>query len=486
MEDIIFVRKSWLALPSNQVRLMAFLRAVVRTAIFARDHPSAMLNYYNPSSSVDQWQLYVTNQMAWSNASMTNTYGHVNQSQVDRTIQNIKTYMDPTLNVSGVFDNYYIDTVVAQLKTEGYRFDIEMPKSRLSWCVDVGAKVPHVCRGDERTQKVVLFDKRIRTFNIISCMILLACTMIVAVATAVNRNKLPIRRAAPNYLYMMLGGAIFMYIGSIVYNFGVTNASCHVYIWCVSLGFTFLFAPYICKTWRIYRICDMTSMEVKRQPPLLFATLMIAAVIINVILLVLFSALKPVTTTPVVSPFDIYILYRTCHWNPVMGYIIVGYTGILLVGAVWLAILINNVKFKHVKHINDSGDMNSAAFLTAAIVAFTLGLVFLQSNPNASILIQSLAICVVASMNTALIFARRLYHCAVLEESELQLRYKGETTSSTSSHTTHGSSSENHNKTRSTHNYSLGVYHTNHTATSPRSKNTSSGRQTRSVSSHEV
>ena len=130
--------------------------------------------------------------------------------------------------------------------------------------------------------------------------------------------------------------------------------------------------------------------------------------------------------------------------------------------------------------------MNSAAFLTAAIVAFTLGLVFLQSNPNASILIQSLAICVVASMNTALIFARRLYHCAVLEESELQLRYKGETTSSTSSHTTHGSSSENHNKTRSTHNYSLGVYHTNHTATSPRSKNTSSGRQTRSVSSQEA
>lgn len=454
MENIIFVRKSWLAVPTNQERILSFLRAVVRTAIFARDNPTAMLNYYNPSSPVDQWQLYVTNQMAWANASHTNRYGHVNPAQVDRTIENVKTYMYPTLNVSNVFDNYYIDIVVAELKSEGYVFNIEMPTERLSWCVDVGAKLPHVCRGDERTQKVTMYDARYRIFNITLSVVLLSATLIVTVFTIINRNKLPILRAAPNYLYMMLGGACMMYIGSIVYNLGVTVSSCHVYIWGVSLGFTFLFAPYICKTYRIYRICDMSTVEIKRQEPLLFASLMIAAVLVNLILLVLFSSLKPVTTTPVVSPFDIYVLYRTCHWNSVMGYIIIAYTAVLLIGAVWLAFLNRNNKFKY---INDSGDMSAAAFLTTAIVAFTLGVVLLQSNPNTSILIQSLGLCVVGSMNTALMFVRRLYHCLVLEESELQQRYKGETGSSTNSTNTrrhHSSEVSSEKWSERKHNYS--------------------------------
>lgn len=445
MENVIFVRKSWLAVPSNQALLRSFLRAVVRTAIFARDNPAKTLNYYNPSTNVDQWQLYITNQMAWSNSTQTNAYGRVNPIQVDQTIQNMITYMSPTLNVTNVFDNTYIDDVVAQLKTEGYRFDVAVPTAQLSWCLDIGATLPHVCRGDERTRRVMDVDKRFRTFGIVLCAILLVGTLLVAVATILNRNKLPIARAAPNYLYMMLGGAALMYIGSIVYNFGVTITSCHVYIWCVSLGFTFLFVPYICKTWRIYRIFDKRTLKRKPQPPLMFAALMIVAVTVDLILLVLFSSLKPITSTPVVSPFDVYTMYRTCHWNHVIGYIIVGYTGALLIGSVWLALLIRNIKFKH---INDSGDMSAAAFLTAAIVAFTLAVVFLQSNPNASVLVQSLGICVVAVVNTTLTFRERLYHCAVLDASELQKRYKSDTTSTNSSADTRSS----------THDFSLSVH----------------------------
>ena len=137
-----------------------------------------------------------------------------------------------------------------------------------------------------------------------------------------------------------------------------------------------------------------------------------------------------------------------------MGYIIIAYTAVLLIGAVWLAFLNRNNKFKY---INDSGDMSAAAFLTTAIVAFTLGVVLLQSNPNTSILIQSLGLCVVGSMNTALMFVRRLYHCLVLEESELQQRYKGETGSSTNSTNTrrhHSSEVSSEKWSERKHNYS--------------------------------
>jgi len=448
MENVIFVRKQWLNVTANQATLASFLRAVVRTAIFARDNPAKMLNYYNPSSNVDEWQLYITNQMAWNNASITNSYGHVNPSQVSRTIENIITYMSPALNATNVFDNTFIDGVVQQLKTEGYRFDVSVPTATLSWCMDIGASLPHVCRGDERTLKVKNVDSHIRKFNIAICSILACVTVMVFIATFINRTKPPIVVAAPNYLYMMLSGAIAMYIGSIIYNTGVTTQTCHVYIWCVSLGFTFLFMPYICKTWRNYRICDMSSLERKRQPPLMFAALMVIGVIVNTILLVLLSALKPIRTTPVTSPSDVYTAYKTCHWNPIIGYIIVGYVGLLVLSSVWLAIKIRNVKFKHV---NDSGDMNASAFITAIIVIFTMPVVFfLKGNPNISTLIQTLGICVVAASNTGIMFAERLYDCAVLENGELQKRYKDDTSSSRDSSI--GSSVRS-----SGHDYSLAV-----------------------------
>lgn len=444
MEDVIFVRKEWVAVPENKRTLMKFLKVVAKTAMFARDNPSETIKYYNPSSSVDKWQLYITNQIAWPNASHANSYGLVNETQVNRTMTTLTNYgafyggfVNQNITAIDVFDNSYMEAVVAQLKLEGYRFNIDVPTASLTWCLDVGATIPHVCRGDEKYQVITNYTKGIRIFNIVSNSVLLALTTIVVLLVISYRNMKIIRVAAPNYLYLMLTGAIMMYAGAIAYNSGVTVAACHVYIWCVSLGFTLMYVPYICKTWRIYRIFDISSsLERKAQSPVPFAMVMCISVITNLILLILFSALKQVTSTPVVSPFDIYTLYNTCHWNKIIGYVLIGYTGLLILVATWLAILVRNVDYKEV---NESKAMSIAIYLTFAIVLIVFLVVFYQSNPNTSVVLQSLGICLVAASNTVLMFRDKLYHCIVygdIDSNKTSSR-SGTTNTSASKNKTH-------------------------------------------------
>lgn len=442
MEDVIFVRKEWLAVPENKQTLMKFLRVVAKTAIFARDNPKETIHYYNPSSSVDQWQLYITNQIAWPNASHANTYGLVNDTQVNRTMTTLINYgsfyggfNNPNITASDVYNNTYMAEVVAQLKLEGYRFDVDVPTAPLTWCLDVGSTTPHVCRGDEKHQQVTDYTKGIRVFNIVSNSVLLVLTTGVVLLVIAFRNRRIIRIAAPNYLYLMLTGAIIMYTGAIAYNSGVTIAACHVYIWCVSLGFTLMFVPYICKTWRIHRIFKLSSIEVKAQSPIPYAMVMCTAVLINLILLILFSALKSVTDTPVVSPFDIYTLYNTCHWNKVVGYVLIGYTGLLLLVAIWLAFLVRNV---NVSLVNESKAMSIAIFVTTVLVLMVFLVIFYQSNPNTSALLQSLGICIIAASNTGLMFVKKLYQCIVLGDVEPKVKTSSSGSGTNTTGTSHG------------------------------------------------
>lgn len=440
MEDVIFVRKEWVAVPKNKQILMKFLKVVAKTAMFARDNPTETIKYYNPSSNVDQWQLYITNQIAWPNASLANIYGLVNETQVNRTMTTLTNYgafyggfVNPNITAADVFDNSYMELAVAELKLEGYRFNIDVPTIPLTWCLDVGATNPHVCRGNEKHQVVTDYAKSIRIFNIASNSVLLVLSLGVLLAVLAYNDRRIIQIASPNYLYLMLTGAFMMYTGAIVYNTGVTVASCNVYIWCVSLGFTLMYMPYICKTWRIYRIFDETSVARKAEPWQPYALLMCSAVIVNLIILILFSTLKQITTSPVVSPFDIYTLYNTCHWNKALGYVLIGYAGLLILTSVWLAALVYKVDFTLV---NESKSMLGAIFATLFLAIMVLLVVFYQSNPNTSVLLQSIGICVICITNTGLMFAKKIYQCIVYGDIEPKRKaYSGSGSNPTSTKT---------------------------------------------------
>lgn len=443
MEDTIFVRRNWLDEPSNLVRLHSFLRAVVKTGIYIRDHPKETLPYYNPSSNIDEWQLHYTNLLAWHNASQTNSYGRVNLEQVEQTIKNVILYAgfaNTTLEASYVFDNRYIEAVVEELKAEGYIFNKELPNTQLTWCRDLDAAELHVCRGDEKYPQVQFYDRPKRIAAIVASAIFGFVTLLVLAATIYHRKKRAIRISSPNYLYLMLIGAIVMYIGTIVYNLGVTVSSCHAYIWCISIGFTLLFVPFICKTWRIRKIFTQKTLAVAGESPIPYATMMICALITNVVILIIFSTIKPITTTPVKSPFDPYILYPTCHWNKTVGYVLIGFTCTLLLISAWFAFLVRNVGLDspNLKIVNESREMTFAIMMTCTLVAVFLILALSQSNPNATLLLQALGVCLVCAANTGLVFTKKLYHCHTLSAHEMKKRYLRSSTLSASTKSTSG------------------------------------------------
>ena len=440
MEDTIFVKRQWLNDFNNLIRLKSFLRAVVKTGIYIRDYPKQTLPYYNPSSNIDEWQLYYTNLLAWHNASQTNTYGRVNLNQVQQTIKNVILYAgfeNTTLDASYIFDNQYIDAVVSELKSEGYIFDKELPNVQLTWCRDLGAQELHVCRGDEKYPQVQFYDKPKRIAALATSSICAFATLLVLAATIYHRKKRAILIASPNYLYLMLIGALVMYIGTIVYNLGVSVSSCHIYIWCISIGFTLLFAPFICKTWRIRKIFRR-SIARRGESPIPYATLMISAVVVNVILLIVFSTLTPIATTPVKSPFDPYVLYPTCHWNKTIGYVLIGFTCTLLVISAWFAFLVRNVGLDSpsLKIVNESREMSTAITMTCFLVIIFLILALSQSNPNATLLLQAFGVCMVCASNTILVFAKKLYHCYTLSASQMKKLYVRSSTTASSAQAT--------------------------------------------------
>jgi NitT/TauT family transport system substrate-binding protein len=422
MEECIFVRKDWLNDTANQVRLLKFLTAVTKAAVFCRDHELEAIKFAAPTSKLDQWQLHECNKAAWATAPQTNMFGFVNETLFNQTIRNLIGHSGLLdLDYSGIVDNSWISQVNDELATQSYILNKQASVNELTWCLDTINNNIHTCTGNEKYQHIVEFNRGIRWGIIITGGLLSLVTLAILVYVIIHRESPAFRMGSPEYLYMILTGSLMLFVGPIVYAAKINPATCDVYIWFISLGFTLAFAPGIGKTYRIRKIFTMSHLRPTGVNGYYIFSIVASMIIVDLILLVLFSTIIRVKVYPIVSPVDVYTLHMTCHWPKILGYMLISYKGVLIAISLIMAILVRDVP---VTLLNESRIMSWSIFGTTFVTLPVFAVIFYQSNPNTALLIGNVGIFIVGTLIVGLMFAEKIILTQTKTADELSKLYK--------------------------------------------------------------
>lgn len=439
MEEVLFVRRSWLADADNVDALNRFLTVIARTAIYTRDNEEASLVYMYPTSTLDYWQLHYTNELKWPDPPLYNMYGLVNETLYNITVDNMIQFdalsTQYLANYTNAWTNEYIAPVIANLKAEGYLFNVSTSTAQLTWCLSI-ANVVSICTGDEQYVHVELHSLGMRIFIYVVAALLLSATLGVIAITFYFRKLAPFRMTSPEYLAFMLTGPILIYVAIVTYTATVTAATCNVYIWLLSVGFTFLYGPYIAKTYRLYLIFRDKSLRAFGVNPLVCILIFMVILMLDLILLILFSTLHPPSVYNATSPINEYVQYATCRYSAGVGYTIIAYKGVVICVAATFAYLLRNVK---VRHINESRPMSTAILGTAFIVIVIFLVIFLQSNPDATLAFQAIGIFAVGGLNTTLMFLEKIVGVFTKAPEELEQLYDYSDSNPSNTHSTSSS-----------------------------------------------
>jgi len=124
--------------------------------------------------------------------------------------------------------------------------------------------------------------------------VLLLLCVITAVALFQYRHLPAIRGASPVFLGVVIGGLVLSSIGWLAWTSSdVSTATCLVFQWFSSLGFSLVFAPLFAKTWRIWQIFSANKIRIVKISNKKLGVVVGAIVGFDAILLVVWSAVSP-------------------------------------------------------------------------------------------------------------------------------------------------------------------------------------------------
>lgn len=169
----------------------------------------------------------------------------------------------------------------------------------------------------------------------------------------VNRKATTIKAASPIFMYTCLAGSTLLYLHVYTRYPSVSDsvAACHLANWSLTMGFALLFIPLFAKTWRVDRLFDATTLAVIK------ITNMQVAIVVGVLclpILILLCIMMAIHPSPGVTLNQIdvhrpYYDYYTCNTNKagrILGWIIVTYGILLLIGGAILGIRVRRIEYK--------------------------------------------------------------------------------------------------------------------------------------------
>lgn len=185
-------------------------------------------------------------------------------------------------------------------------------------------------------------------FMFFSCLGLLTC--IACIIFVMKYREIPIVRAtSPIFMFIVIGGCIFMFCSVFMFYGQPTTASCHLRLWLFFIGYTLSMSSLLVKNWRIWRIFSNDSMSIFaiRSNELLFYG-SIPALVIMTVCLILWTVLNPYqlifdTTTPGLGDDHVNMrCYSSDPWSIILVLII---AGLFLLATVLISLLNRNIGY---------------------------------------------------------------------------------------------------------------------------------------------
>eukprot|EP01129_Flabellula_baltica_P011661 TRINITY_DN5153_c0_g1_i1.p1 TRINITY_DN5153_c0_g1~~TRINITY_DN5153_c0_g1_i1.p1 ORF type:complete len:777 (+),score=151.85 TRINITY_DN5153_c0_g1_i1:38-2332(+) len=199
-------------------------------------------------------------------------------------------------------------------------------------------------RWDEREISTDLATQEI-VFMIITVAAILFCVAFIVFVCA-NQDTDAIRASTPFFLYIIaIGGMVvlssnFFWIPQLQTSLPV----CHLRYWTLCLGFAIMFGCLFGKTWRIAKLFDFSSFEVFSVTEGHVMVLVGVLVLIQVVLLLLYSIFSGVSSELVIVDADRYAYnyYECKETSGIFLYIMGGFALALLLFGTVLGIVIHN------------------------------------------------------------------------------------------------------------------------------------------------
>lgn len=183
------------------------------------------------------------------------------------------------------------------------------------------------------------------------CVVLTLSSLALCIFVGMHRNRKVVAAASPLFLGAILLGSVLMYSAYWFWQFETdSTASCHLRAWLTGIGFVLLFGSLFAKTWRIMRIFASSKPQILRvtNPQLL---LVLGALLgIEIILLILYSALaRPQMTVYSVDPrrasLNKQICTTTSAGRPILIVLII-YKFLLVAFGIYMTFQVWNIPLK--------------------------------------------------------------------------------------------------------------------------------------------
>lgn len=147
---------------------------------------------------------------------------------------------------------------------------------------------------------------------VLAAIILIVCVLIM-IYFYMNRSEKVIKQASPVFCQLILFGVAVADIGLLFYSLDQTPFICLVKVWLTVIGFALIMANLLAKTYRIFRIFTHIRVTVSRIKDIDLLKFTAIILLINVVLLLVYS-LAGGEVTPVVmrASDDIRYSYVSC------------------------------------------------------------------------------------------------------------------------------------------------------------------------------
>lgn len=155
------------------------------------------------------------------------------------------------------------------------------------------------------------------------------------------RDNKAIVASSPLFLYIMLFGSVVLYTSIFTWNLTTSDALCMIHWWLLGCGFCFMYLGLLVKAWRISRIFNKSHLAVIRISNQDLLIIVGGGLLIEVILLVVWTAVGPSKSiTLPTDPLRPSLDYMTCTSSKT-GEIILILAGIYKLGLIIVGVALS-------------------------------------------------------------------------------------------------------------------------------------------------
>ncbi|AYV86402.1 MAG: hypothetical protein Solumvirus9_2 [Solumvirus sp.] len=220
------------------------------------------------------------------------------------------------------------------------------------------------------------------------------------------RNTKLIRGSTPLFCCLILIGGIIFVSSVWMWPYqGATDTGCKAFNWLLHLGFTLMIQSMVIKTFRLWRIFtreELTTVKITINDIIVGLSIVI---LIDIIFLVLWSLISPITTREViVDPDRISLNYTTCSSgssNFIFEMISIGYHSASLLLMMYISWNVRNIP----DNFNETIYIAVGFYFGSFIIALVLGILLSSSTNNlGDYLVRSLGIIFITIFTIAPLF----------------------------------------------------------------------------------